>query len=156
MCESWISQSRIAASVIGLTLLTLSGCADPGAGSNLPPLTKVTGTVRFQGQSVEGADVTFNNVSAGYSANAKTDSAGRFVLTTSGKEGAVPGQQLVSIRRVDVIDNTPPGVDPTAGGIAPPPTINWIVPQKYSELATSGLTAEVTDSGPNDFQFDLK
>ncbi len=66
------------------------------------------------------------------------------------------GPQVVSIRRVDVIDKTPKDVDVSAGGVALPPEIKWIIPEKYSIPAKSGLTADVTESGPNDFKFDLK
>jgi hypothetical protein len=64
--------------------------------------------------------------------------------------------QVVAIRRVDVIDNTPAGVDVSAGGVAAPPTIRWIVPEKYSVPSSSGLSAEVKSGSPNDFPFDLK
>jgi hypothetical protein len=136
--------------------LLLSGCTSRSSNSNLPPLVKVTGTVTYQGQLIEGADVTFNNVEAGHTAVGKTDANGKFVLTTEGDEGVVAGKQVVAIRRVDVIDNTPPGVDVSAGGVATPPTIRWIVPEKYSIPATSGLTADVSSSGPQEIPFDLK
>jgi hypothetical protein len=134
----------------------LSGCSGRFGGSNLPPLVKVTGTVTYQGQPIEGADVTFNNVDAGYTAIGKTDASGRFLLATAGQEGVGVGKQVVAIRRVDVIDNTPAGVDVSAGGVASPPTIRWIVPEKYSVPSTAGLSAEVKTGSPNDFPFDLK
>lgn len=146
----WIYLALFAATVL------LSGCSGRIGGSNLPPIVKVTGTVLYQGQPIEGADVTFNNVEAGYTAIGKTDASGRFVLATAGQEGVVAGRQVVAIRRVDVIDNTPPGVDVSAGGVASPPTIRWIVPEKYSVPSTAGLTAEVKTGSPNDFPFDLK
>lgn len=136
--------------------LLLSGCTSRSSNSNLPPLVKVTGTVSYQGQLIEGADVTFNNVEAGYTAVGKTDASGKFVLTTEGEEGVVAGKQVVAIRRVDVIDNTPAGVDVSAGGVATPPTIRWIVPENYSIPTTSGLTAEVSSGGPQEIPFDLK
>ena len=87
----------------------------------------------------------------------KTDSTGHFHLTTHiEKDGVVAGPQVVSIRRVEVIDKTPKDVDLSAGGVALPPEIKWIIPEKYSIPTKSGLTADVTESGPNEFKFDLK
>ena len=53
-----------------------------------------------------------------------------------------------------------------SGGKAPPagPTprsgakeggVKHHVPERYENAETSGLTADVTDGGPNDFKFDL-
>jgi hypothetical protein len=136
--------------------LLVAGCSGSGDG-NHPKTVQVTGTVKYQGQTVEGADVTFNNVTAGHTATGKTDSAGRFSLSTFGREdGAVPGEQLVAVRRVDVIDNTPPDVDVSAGGQSVPPTVRWLVPEKFSNIKTSGLKYEVKDGDANDFKIDLQ
>lgn len=135
----------------------LAGCANSESGGRHPPVAKAGGTVLYQGQPVAGAEVTFNNAEANSTGTAKTDAAGRFQLSTFGSsDGVVPGHQLVAIRRVDVIDKTPPGVDVSAGGTAVPPEYRWIVPQKYSNAATSGLTADVKAGAANDFNFDLK
>jgi len=143
--------------VSSVALLALAGCGQADSSGDHPHVVKVTGTVRYQGKAVEGAEVTFNNTTANSTGTAKTDSSGRFALSTFGKEdGVIPGKQLVSIRRVDVIDKTPPDVDVTAGGKSVPLEYHWIIPQKYSAFGTSGLTADVTEGGPNDFPFDLK
>jgi hypothetical protein len=47
-------------------------------------------------------------------------------------------------------------VDVSAGGKALPLEITWIIPEKCSIPTKSGLTASVTESGPNDFKFELK
>ncbi|WP_425616841.1 carboxypeptidase-like regulatory domain-containing protein [Anatilimnocola sp. NA78] len=143
-------------SLLSLLVVGVGGCSNEGTG-NHPRVVKATGIVRYQGQPVADADVTFNNPNAGQTGTAKTDSAGRFALSTFGKaDGVVPGPQLVAIRRVDVIDNTPPGVDVSAGGASVPPTIRWLVPEKYSNIKTSGLSVEVKDGETNEFPFDLK
>ena len=139
-----------------LSLAALAGCQTSDSG-NHPPVLKASGTVLYQGKPVEGADVTFNNTAAKSTGMGKTDSAGRFTLSTFAKnDGVVPGKQLVAIRRVEVIDKTPKDVDVSAGGKALPPEIRWIVPEKYSNVTQSGLTADVTEGGANDFTFDLK
>ena len=44
---------------------------------------------------------------------------------------------------------------PTPGKGAKPGGITHHVPEKYENPETSGLTAEVTDGGANDFTFEL-
>lgn len=143
---------------LSLACLTLAGCSGgQDENPNWPKRYPTTGTVTYQGKPIEGAEVTFMSKAANSTGVGKTDSAGRFQLTTHiEKDGAVAGPQAVAIRRVDVIDKTPKDVDVSAGGVALPPEIKWIIPEKYSTTAKSGLTAEVTESGPNDFKFDLK
>ncbi len=116
-----------------------------------------SGTVTYQAKPVEGAEVTFSSTTKNSVATGKTDANGRFVLSThTQNDGAVSGEHMVTIRRVDIVDNTPPGVDLSAGGKAVPPTITWIVPEKFSKAGKSGLSASVSETGTNDFKFDLK
>jgi hypothetical protein len=145
----------------GLGLCTMGwllGCAgDSGENPAWPKRAPASGVVKYKGKAVEGAEVTFTNTAASSTGSGKTDAEGHFYLTTyREKDGVVPGAQVVAIRRVDVVDNTPADVDLSAGGVAIPPKVTWIIPEKYSNSTTSGLTAEVTESGPNEFTFDLK
>ena len=122
-----------------------------------PKRTPASGVVNYKGKPVEGAEVTFTNTVASSTGTGKTDAAGRFYLTTYlEKDGVVPGAQVVAIRRVEVVDNTPADVDLSAGGVAPAPKVTWIIPEKYSNYGKSGLTAEVTEGGANEFTFDLQ
>jgi len=141
-----------------LGTISIFGCSGGQAENpNWPKRFKATGTVTYQGKAIEGADVTFTNTQANSTGTGKTDSSGRFTLTTYLQDdGVVAGAQAVSIRRVDVVDKTPKDVDVSAGGKALPPEITWIIPEKFSNPTQSGLTASVTESGPNDFKFDLK
>jgi hypothetical protein len=140
-----------------IAALVVPGCSNSAVDPNRPQVVPATGVVLYEGRPIGGAEVTFNNEAAGTTGSAKTDESGRFVLSTFGRnDGVVPGPQLVAIRRVDVIDKTPPGVDVSAGGKAIPPEIRWIIPQKYSDAKKSGLTADVAVGGTNDFKFDLK
>ena len=136
----------------------MAGCSSSSQENpNWPERFPVTGTVLYEGEPVEGAEVTFMSESKNSAAAGKTDSDGRFYLTTFvEKDGAVAGPQVVSIRRVDIVDMTPEGVEVAFGGTSVPPKITWIIPQKYANPATSGLTADVTPDGPNDFTFDLQ
>ena len=141
-----------------LGTLSIFGCSGGQAENpNWPKRFKTTGTVTYQGKAIEGADVTFTNTQANSTGTGKTDGSGRFTLTTYlQNDGGVAGPQVVSIRRVDVIDKTPKDVDVSAGGKALPLEITWIIPEKFSIPTKSGLTASVTESGPNDFKFELK
>jgi hypothetical protein len=154
-----ISQFSITLLCCGGFLLQFTGCgsSDPDAGLNRPKRVPVTGLVSYQGRPVADADVTFLNDTSQTTGTARTDSEGRFEVTTfRDRDGAVPGAQLVAIRRVDVINKTPADVDVSAGGVGLPPEIHWVVPQKYSDPRKSGLTANVTDAGTNHFEFALK
>jgi hypothetical protein len=145
-----------------LWLFILAIAVSGGCGSKLPPgarpTKKATVTVLYKGAPVEGAAVTFVDQSDNpANANGLTDAQGKAKMKTYvDGDGAVVGQHKVIINKsvavggqnVDVDD---PKYDPNA----PPPTVKYLIPQKYS-LVTSGLTAEVKESGPNDFTFDLQ
>ena len=141
-----------------LGTLSMFGCSgSQSENPNWPKRFKTSGTVTYQGKAIEGAEVTFTNTQGNSTGTGKTDSSGRFTLTTHLQhDGVVAGPQVVSIRRVDVIDKTPKDVDESAGGKALPLEITWIIPEKFSIPTKSGLTASVTESGPNDFKFELK
>jgi hypothetical protein len=139
-------------------LISLFGC---GGGQeenpNWPKRFPAKGTVTYQGKAIEGAEVAFMSNNNKATATGITDSSGKFVLSTYVKnDGAVAGDQTVTIRRVNVVDKTPKDVDLSAGGVALPPEITWIIPEKFSIASKSGLKATVSESGPNDFPFDLK
>lgn len=152
-----MSKHTISIGTVLVAILSTLGCsAITDENPNWPKRYKASGVVTYEGKAVEGAEVTFQCNDGKSTATAKTDSAGRFVLTTYVEgDGAVAGQHVVTIRRVDVVDMTPKDVDVSAGGTALPPKITWIVPEKYSLPNKSGLQAEVQDKGPNEFKFDL-
>jgi hypothetical protein len=151
-------------------LLGVSGCGGDPHLADRPQTAPVTGQVTYNGNPVEGATVTFRPAGAGVpgalgsgdgqGAVGQTDSNGRFQLTTfSPNDGAVPGQYQVSIRKLDkaeqpeVFDEDDPRYDPDVGTeeTAPP---KHLLPEKYANPQTSGLTETVSD-GENEFQFDL-
>lgn len=150
---------RISNSSIGLFMLFgMIGCSNqPIENPDWPKRFPAAGTVSYQGKTIEGAEVTFTNNAAGSTGTGKTDADGNFRLTTYVEnDGVVSGEHVVSIRRVDVVDNTPADVDLSAGGEAVPPTITWIIPEKFSNAAKSGLTATVSETEPNEFVFELE
>lgn len=132
-----------------LAFLLLAGC---GGGHGT---ASVSGTVLYKNQPVAGAAVTF--LPKGESADAKsahgtTDTGGNFTVTTyftadEQPAGALPGEYRVTITKID----EPQGVfDP----LRDPPPKNHL-PAKYSTPQQSPLSATVTPSGPNRFEFKL-
>jgi hypothetical protein len=137
------------------------GCA----GSNLPegarPTTPVTVTVTYKGAPVEGATVTF--ITQGdppAPAYGRTDAQGVAKMKTYIEgDGAVTGTHKVTIIKSETVGGAPavdqdsPDYDPEAAYA--PSTVKHHIPQKYGSPATSGLTVDVKDGGPNEVKFDL-
>ena len=131
----------------------LVGCNPRPAGR--PATAPVTGVVRFDGEAVAGATVSFQADGGGRSATGITDAQGRYQLSTFARgDGAVPGSYKVIVMKYSMPDDTSGGqgeyVPPQ--GPAPPP--KHLLPEKYAAAKTSGLDATVAD-GPNTLDFDL-
>jgi len=138
--------------------LLLLGCGSTKLPPGARPTKKVTVTVTYKGAPVEGANVTFVNQEGDPApANGRTNAEGKAQLKTYIEgDGAVVGHHKVIIEKSESVGGNNADQDsPQYNPNAPPPTVKYLVPQKYSNLA-SGLTAEVKDSGPNEFTFDLK
>lgn len=119
-----------------------------------PARVPVSGVVTLDTQPVEGAHVAFATDRAGkaYNAMAVTDAQGRFRLQTfRPQDGAVPGMHRVQIEKTTFSD--PPADLPPEASFTPVETSH--LPKKYRSTRTSGLTAEVTEQGPNEFVFEL-
>jgi len=116
-----------------------------GCGPGRPKTVPVTGVVTLDGKAVEGAGVMLSPEAGGRPASGTTDKEGKFTLKTfEAGDGALPGKHLISVTR-----KTTTGFladeDGLSGGIAPEGVKEtWIVPKKYSDCKTSGLTVEVT------------
>jgi hypothetical protein len=103
----------------------------------------VSGTVTLDGQPLAGCQITFRPIDpidpSGRSPGGMTDSTGAFRLLSL----IVRGKRL-------------PGAFPGGYEVA---VVNGrnvrVVPVRYANAATSGLTAEVAKFGHNDFTFNL-
>lgn len=151
---------------VGCLLLSLPlvlGCG--GSVAPPAPVYPVSGTVKYNGQPVVGADVTFYNAEAGRSAFGRTNEDGEYQLSTfSSNDGAVAGKQVVTILKVEppppVVsepsvesqDYVPPGIGQDIAPVKPKSGI----PEKYGKAETSGLIAVVNADAPNKIDFDLK
>ena len=146
-----------------LLLCLAAGLNAVGCGPKLPagarPTKKVTVTVMYKGAPVEGANVTFvNQTGDPAAANGRTGQDGKAKLKTYVEEdGAVLGAHKVMIEKSESVGGSTASQDSAEyNPNAPPAVTKYLLPQKYSNYANSGLTAEVTEAGPNEFTFDLK
>lgn len=139
-------------------VLMLTGCSGGSAENpDWPARVPASGTVLYKGQPMAEAVVSFINTEAQVTGTGTTDADGHFTLTTYiANDGVVPGPQVVTVRCVQVTDNTPDDVDVSAGGVAGPQKVTWLIPEKYSNATQSGLTATVEANGENEFAFDLE
>jgi len=141
-------------------VLLITGCGGGGSGNHLPT-TPVTVTVTYNGPPVEGATVTFVDETGDHPAYGRTDAQGVAKLTSYEEgDGAVVGPYKVSIAKSEVTGQSTADQDSAAyvppDASTPAPTIKYHIPKKYESHASSRLTAEVTEAGPNDIKFDLK
>lgn len=149
-----------------------------GCGPSYPATVAVSGVVTYQGAPVEGANVILGrgtrSVASGEIAIGKTDSNGRFELTShfagqASSSGAVPGDYEVTISKLV----PPPGMSQAqyqamvdaankigeTGGMVPPgsepPPLVEMLPPHYSATGKSRLKATIDPKGPNDLKFEL-
>lgn len=143
-----LNMLRIRCSALTCVIVGLI-CA-PGCGKKGPSLAPVVGTIRYEGKPVGGASVSFVPSDPKLrAATAITDDQGNYRLETLGfGEGAIVGKHRVSVA---LRTPTPPVKDlKTPRQIGKP-----LLPAKYFNPDKSGLSAEVTATGENRFDFDL-
>jgi hypothetical protein len=131
----------------------------------------VEGVVTFEGKPVSDADVCFTPKSAdsGIPAMGKTNAMGKYRLTSAqggefGK-GAVAGEYEVRVIKfldLDIVTPTNQKIEETTTSADPRPKIEaplanpkHHLPEKYADVKTSGLTANLK-KGKNIINFDLK
>jgi hypothetical protein len=128
--------------LLAAVLVLAVGCNRSGL-----DLAPVEGVVTYKGSPVAEAGVMFAP-QQGPSAMATTDTEGKFALTTANHEGALIGQHRVSISKVDTIAIPQPRGFPLYQHKSH-------IPEKYADVSTSELTADVIDDD-NHFEFKLK
>lgn len=134
---------KTAPSVYALIAFTLFALSLPACNQEqeLPPTFPASGEVTLDGDPMPEGEIAFVNVSEGVRDMLPINN-GKF-------EGEVlPGERKVEIRayRVEKANVEMYGDD------APDSRINYI-PAKYND--NSDLTATITDSGPNEFNFEV-
>ncbi len=149
-------------------VLSLTGCGT----SDRPTLAPASGRVTLAGAPVAGATVSFQPVAGGRPCSGLTDSDGVYRITSyEENDGAPVGEHRVVIIKIagagaSAPAEAAPAEDPslslsTMEGPGedgqPPrqPETQYLVPQKYSNPETSGLTVNVPDGGSDTLNFDL-
>ena len=143
-------------------IVMLSGCS---AGEPAGPKTaKVTGVVTYQGKPVAEATVVFLGDGRIQAAQALTNDAGLFVLTTTKPgDGAVPGNHVVSVTKVvgnlaatSKKDLSMEGAVKAGEDAAKESKLLHLVPQKYSAASSSPLRFTVKEGEKNHFEIKLE
>ncbi|MDD3469540.1 MAG: hypothetical protein PHE53_06110 [Thermoguttaceae bacterium] len=142
-------------------LVIVAGCGKRGMRTEY-----VEGKVTLDGQTVEGATVTFRMAkdNADVVGAGQTNAEGIYKLSVDRGEaeaGVPAGEYQVGIRKLDVpaaesnvsSDGTYTPAKASAPGKAP--VYKDLVPAKYKFPEKSGLTANVKEGGDNVFNFEL-
>src|SRR3954463_8248753 len=141
---------NLAASILVTVGIVLTGCSN----SSRPPRYPVTGMVTYQGKPLAGAVITFVPTGAdGEAASAFTDSEGKYALTTwQAGDGARPGEYRVKVSKQEetavdpskMVRNVPLEEDQKyVENMKPRPPAKILVPSKYLDESTSGLSHTV-------------
>jgi hypothetical protein len=125
-----------------IVCLVAGGCNRSGL--NLAP---VEGVVKHKGTPLEGAGVLFLPASGPF-AMGTTDANGKFTLMTANEDGALVGEHRVIISKTQTTARQIPGER------LPRYDTKYLIPQKYADPSTSGLTAKVVDDD-NEFEFEV-
>lgn len=153
--------------LVGL-LCCSGGCTGGSKGPPIPvykgDTVPVSGTVTMDGEPLADALVTFvfdgqappNFTGSG----GRTDSMGKFVVRSGGKEGTPPGRYKVVISRLATPDGSPFREDPEQGLDLEQARLSGMVkesvPPKYSDPEKTVLSVEITANQKDPVNFDLK
>jgi hypothetical protein len=158
---------RLNKNILALLALAIITVFTVGCGETLKT-EPVSGTVTLDGSPVEKAMISFmpKDKNIGLSATGLTDAEGKYTLTaidTTAVHGAgtLPGEYMIAVIKTEVsefvsqeeadekgIAATDSGGGPSTGG-----ETTYLVPKKYSEFPTSGLTYTVVEG---DNKYDIK
>jgi hypothetical protein len=147
-------QQRIWGLAAAVLLVSAGSCS---RGPDYGPTGTVRGSLQYKGQSLAaGTAVVFRDLTAGYTCMGLTNPDGTFRLD-SWNQGNLP------IGRYDAMIRPPEPVDPDTldpddlinnPGLMESTRLKYDFPQKYSQLATSGLSFEVKE-GENEYPIEL-
>jgi len=124
---------------LALLALAASGCS---TGSRL---TKVTGTVSYDGVPLTNGSISFVSESGGENAAGMINEHGEYTLSTHQPgDGVAPGTYRVCIASFETL----PAMKPYSGKRA--------IPERYFDVRHSGLTATVANRRTQVINFSLK
>jgi hypothetical protein len=149
--------NRIMLCILAAVAVATNGCNQQvGPVGEVIEVVDASGVLTFQGKPLEGFTVTFMPVTGQRPASGISDATGKFILGTNGaNDGAEAGSHKVAV----VWAGPPPTDDTTAGVIDDPakmPAPPVEIPAKYANPETSGLTAEVPESGTDALKIELQ
>ncbi|MDO5581550.1 MAG: hypothetical protein Q4G69_10465 [Planctomycetia bacterium] len=121
------------------TILIVAGCGPKG-----PVTGDVTGSAAWKGKPLESGIVTLYSPASGKGASAELGAGGSFTM-----RNVEAGSYQVSIA-------PPTPVIPGPDGTPPKPQARFVLPAKFQEGQTSGLTIEVKPDTTNTLTLDLK
>ncbi len=167
----WNRSDTVRFSMVAIGLIAflslLPGCGKPG----LKGLVSCGGVVTLDGAPVEGANVLFASKGTGdssASASAITDAEGKFqLMTLEPADGAFPGEYRVSVMKQNQTYQGVPlkewqekNKDPQTGQPSKEYNkdkvkIEYIVPQKYSDVTKSGLEYTIPAAGDSEIKLEL-
>jgi hypothetical protein len=149
---------RGGSAILLLVAVAAVGCSGHQQEHRPPKLVPVHGVVRLSGKPVDGARVDFFNTASDQpSASGMTDAEGKFRLTTyADGDGAVPGKYRVAVTKAQDAGRHEEKTAPPSFRLGGAPRPRWLIPQHYSNPATSDLQADVTDGENPEIVFDLK
>ena len=155
---------------LGVCVLLAAVLLAGGCGYRRAARVPVEGTVTLDGQPLEGASVMLFPEAGGRPANAVTDAAGRFTLSTyGGKDGAKPGHYKVVVTKMELTQAaakraekmSKAAADAAEEGETAETAMAFsdrdyrrVVPDRYANPETSGLSVEIT-SGMEAFTLEL-
>ena len=133
--------------VASLLVALLLAASLPGCGTGGLPTAPVRGKVTFMGKPLTAGTILYMPEGDKPSATSEIKPDGTYVLTTyTANDGAVLGKHTILITAIeDQSDRLPEDRSPTPG---------LLIPERYNNFGTSGLTADVK-AGDNVFDFEL-
>ncbi|MBI1249442.1 hypothetical protein GC197_16575 [bacterium] len=140
-------------SLVGFALAALLGCSSGQSTlpEGAPPVYDVSGTVTYNGSPLSDAIVVFAPKNGNVSGSAHTNSEGKFVAQAYPPTNGIPeGDYQVTVSKTESVEVT--GGDPDNVQTK----TNYLIPKKFGQPQTSGLTLTVTKDGKDDVLFELK
>lgn len=144
---------RFCREFLGRLLVATAFCVvAAGCGSKNPPTATVSGKVLYQGQPLQSGSVLFVP-DAGAAARGMIQSDGTFRLSTyKPDDGAIIGKHRAEVR---CAAQASPAAAPGEGVVEEFRVGKSLIPRKYTNYVTSGLTFEVGPAG-NEYVIELK
>jgi len=129
---------RCVYTAISCGIMLLAGCSS--GPSDAPELVEVTGKVLVDDAPAHAAKIQFLSTTRGLISTGSTAEDGTFrLIYKRGRWGAPIDKHIVTIETGEISE--------TENGTS--------IPDKYADRENSGLTATVTQEGPNNFEFKL-